>query len=447
MSIAGSILLENRDNDGNIIDDKDTQSFEGLNFKIKLSTIPGSRNSAILIFLKENGDETSIPKFIRGEDVSDTTPTRMVPIPGTQYFLIEHLPFMTIFSLTPSVFGFGIFTHNETNSFDTTPRIWLYEKYFDGIVVIRIANVNPNDGELWLRPVLSLHPVNIYALQKSFLLVLYYNASNPDDINTHEEWGCIIDWNGNLYDKVNFSKANIENGTLVPDENLLEGNIPIPFIQNVTAYDSVGTVDEGYSIIMANVSDDDKLAPRSNITASNIFSGISNTGLDKLVHSTSHKTFLHELPTISTGWFESSIPCGDNDYLNFQVNSTSLSINENISTLTNNITITYYETVELSDGNITIYQTEDNQFFADLHLELSKIIPVNIKRLNSNRKTQVDTTVSPNHQILILLNIESSNVASIIDDLNEMITHKRMTSITTKYLDKDFGFKPKCEYI
>ncbi|CAG8575821.1 11199_t:CDS:2, partial [Diversispora eburnea] len=223
----------------------------------------------------------------------------------------------------------------------------------------------------------------------------------------------------------------------------------------------------------------------------------------------------------------------DNGYSNFQVKSTNPSINDNISTSTKNITITYYEPVELSDGNIAIYQidnsgnkiirqfvngikspdfcsisdngltvtikvinstfsnpsskfyvkvdnqceetladkvsgvlrlntegtelyenlnsAEKDQFFTDLHLELSKIIPVNIKRLSSNRKTQVDTTVKPSHQILISLNIESSkeerSVTSIIDDLNEMIKYKSITSIslnpTTKYLDEDFGFQPK----
>ncbi|RHZ82401.1 hypothetical protein Glove_109g261 [Diversispora epigaea] len=752
------------------------------------------------------------------------------------------IAWITIFFLASSVSGLGIFTHNETNSFETRPRIWLHEKYFDGTVVIRIVNRNPsmtiNNIELWLRPVLSLRiihpngtvseididleipefnfritksfddylldPIDIFALQKGFLLVRYFNASNPDDINTYEEWGRIVDWNGNLYDKVNFSKANIENGTWYPTktsivrnvdpekgfikiawrENYVEwqqytiyfnasnpddintyeewgrivdwnGNLydkvnfskaniengtwyptktsivrnvdpekgfikiawrenyvewqqytiddsfnfiklsegNIPFLPNVTAYDAVGTVDEGYSVIMGNSTNsnnDDPLeinaevyvftkgyndkqfgAPKllyqsnlANIKVSNIFSGISSTGIGQTCTLNLTQSFvdfsrnyhvklnflssgsvteiisiplnsLPELPTISVGWYEASIPYGgyifygyfwdanmqnnaygyyynhsaknfiewelsepsvlsnrgifiilpnntllisqmedfnawsfwttdipkfidlNNDYLNFQVNSTIPPINDNISTLTNDITITYYEPVELSDGIISIYQIDNNgnniirqfvngikssdfcslsddgltvtvkvikstfsnpsskfyvkvdsnfvrskaykeslmgiynvwkfntnpseepladtvsgvlrlttegtehyenlnstgkdQFFANLHLELSKIIPVNITRLSSNKKTQVDTTVGSNRQIFISLNIESSkeerSVASIIDDLNEMIKYKSMTSIslnpTTKYLDEDFGFKPK----
>ncbi|CAG8569410.1 695_t:CDS:2 [Diversispora eburnea] len=108
-------------------------------------------------------------------------------------------------------------------------------------------------------------------------------------------------------------------------------------------------------------------------------------------------------------------------------------------------------TIEGTEYYENLNSNGKDQFFADLHLELSRIIPVNIKRLSSNRKTQVDTTVSSSRQILISLNIESSNeersVAFIVDDLNDMIVHRNMTSIsllpTTKYLDENFGFKPK----
>ncbi|CAG8597066.1 1189_t:CDS:2, partial [Diversispora eburnea] len=248
----------------------------------------------------------------------------------------------------------------------------------------------------------------------------------------------------------------------------------------------------------------------------------------------------------------------DNVYSNFQVKSTSPSINATIPTSTDrsNITITYYEPVERFYGNISIYQIDKNgntiirqfvngvnsfcsisdngltvtvnvlkstfsnpnsqfyikvdndfvrskayreslrgiydniwkfntssreetfadkiygvlrltkegteyyenlnstgkdKFFTDLRLELSEIIPVNIKRLSSNgEKTQVDTTINSGRKILISLNIESSkeerSADSILNDLNDMITYKNMTSIdlfpTTKYLDGDFGFKP-----
>ncbi|RHZ82560.1 hypothetical protein Glove_109g37 [Diversispora epigaea] len=674
---------------------------------------------------------------------------------GHQVFILE----------TSSVSGLGIFTHNETKSFEAKPRIWKYLTYFDGTVVIRIINVDPNkislDPELWVRPMLSLRiiypngtvseidkyleipefnwhitmsfdgyrldPINIFVLQKGFLLVRYFNAPNSDDITTYEEWGRVIDFNGNLYSR--FWGAYIENGTWYPsaativtnvdpekgfirivgrnvtyiewqqyttdDEfnfiKLYEGNITLP--QNGSSiFNVVGTVDDGYSIIMGNSTDSinsDNLleisatvyaltkgyhdkqfgAPKllyqtnlPNVTISRIFYGISSTGIGQVCTLTVTQnnvdyyvklnflssgsiteiiplSNLPELPSNSTtGWLVDSIPYGGyvfycyflnannqtnayvyyfneyakkfiewdgpepsvlnvkgiliilpnntmlisqiedynawsflttdipifaenskNDYLNFQVKSTSPSINENISTSANNIKITYNDPVELNDGNISIYQidnsgnyiirqfvngikssdfcsisdngltvtvnvikstfnipsskffvkvdsnfvrnqaykeslmgiynvwkfntnsseetfadtisgvlrlttegteyyenlnsTEKSNFFFYLQIELSKIIPVDIKRLSSNEKTQIDTTVSSSRQILVSLNIhiesskEEKSVASIVDDLNEMIKYKSMTSIslnpTTKYLDEAFGFEPK----
>ncbi|CAG8599360.1 555_t:CDS:2, partial [Diversispora eburnea] len=669
-----------------------------------------------------------------------------------------------------SVSGFRSFTHNETNPFETSPRIWQYGTYFDGTVVLRIINRDPNKNssttELWIRPVLSLriiypngtvseidieleipefnwHPliddyiqdtINIYALHKGYLLVTYFNTSNPDDINTYEEWGRIIDWNGNLYDKVNFSKAYIENGIWYPMatgivtnvdpekgflrifgmnatynewqqytigntfnlNKLSEGNIVLPQNGNYALISIVATVDEGYSLIIGNSTNStdsnnnnpleirtavyaltkgyhDKQfsapkmiyqLPLDNVTITGIFTGTSSTGIGQICALIVTQNFANfsrnyyvkldflssgsiteivplsisvpELPSNSTsGWLLNIIPHGgylffgyfldannqtnnicayyfnevannftiwdygesvvlnrrgafiilpnntilisqieglnawsfnttdipkftdfDHGYSNFQVNYTSPSINANILTSTKNIMITYYEPVELSYGNISIYQIDNSgnhiirqffkginsfcsisddgltvtvkvikstfsnpnsqfyvkvdinfvrnkaykeslmgiyeniwkfntssseetfaetvsgalrltkegteyfenlntagkyQFFTDLSLELSEIIPVNnIKRLSLNGKFQVDTTVSPSRQILISLRIESSkeerSVASIVDDLNVMITYKNMTSIglesTTKYLDENFGFKP-----
>ncbi|CAG8490889.1 4297_t:CDS:2, partial [Diversispora eburnea] len=269
---------------------------------------------------------------------------------------------ITIFSLTSSVSGRGTFTHNETKSFSTSPRIWQYGTYFDGTVVLRIVNKNPNktssSDEVWIRPVLSLRiihpngtvseidkdleipefnwritislgPVNIYALQKGYLLVTYFNTSNPNDINTYEEWGRIIDWNGNLYDKVNFSKAYTENGTWYPSDTTIVTNIDPEkgFIRiagdafnlkklsegNITIFQTdvfnvIATVDEGYSIIIGYSTyssnnnpleiraavyaltkryDDKQFGapkmiyhlPLDNITITDIFAGTSSTGI------------------------------------------------------------------------------------------------------------------------------------------------------------------------
>ncbi|RHZ82446.1 hypothetical protein Glove_109g274 [Diversispora epigaea] len=677
------------------------------------------------------------------------------------------MAWITIFSLTSSVSGLRIFTHNETNPFETKPQVWQYGKYFDGTVVIRIINMIPNKTssttKFWVRPVLSLRiihpngtvseidknlgiqefnwhitkisfddfqdPVSIFSLQKGYLLVTYYNASNPDDINTYEEWGRIIDWNGNLYDEVYFSKAYIENGTwytsatkivtnvdpekgfirisgraityiewqqyTIDDSSnlkrLYKGNITFPQKDgSIIKFSTVPTTEEGYSIILGNSTGsfnssnnspleisaavyvltkgyNDKQfsapkmiyqSPLENIKIDDLFCDLSSTGIGQictlsilqfnltgyfsmnyvkfnflssgsiteiiplrmntpiigasfdnllieiipyggyfycffsgkriygyyfneidsefqewdfqnpsylnarriLIILPNNTILLPQIEDYNTWSFNTSdIPKFtdlDKGYSNFQVNSTSPSINANISTSMKNITITYYEPVELSYGNISIYQIDNSgsniirqfvngvnsfcsisddgltvtvkvikstfsnpnslfyvkvysnfarsqayreplrgiyeniwkfntnpseetfadtvsgvlrltiegteyyenlnttgkdQFFTDLHLELSKIIPVNMTRLRSTRKTQVDTTVSPNHQILISLNIESSkeerSVASIVGDLNDMITYKNMTSIslfsTTKYLDENYGFKPK----
>ncbi|RHZ82310.1 hypothetical protein Glove_109g321 [Diversispora epigaea] len=643
--------------------------------------------------------------------------------------------------------------------------MWQYGKYFDGTVVIRIVNRNHKVAssryELWTRPMLSLRiihpngtvseidkglkiqkfnwhitsssggyldPINIYALQKGYLLITYFNASNTDDITTYEEWGRIIDWNGTLYNEVFFGKAYIVDGIWYPSATAIVTNVDpkkgfirisgmnvtyiewqqytiddsfnlttlsegnITFQKNGTSvFNTIATVDEGYSIIIGvstnstNSSNNNPLEIRAavysvtkryddkqfgepkmiyqlnlnNITITSIVSGISSTGIGQVCILTIARNnvdyyvklnFLSsgsiteiiplninvpELPpNATTGWSIESIPYGgyvfygyffkktktnvlvyyfneitnnftiwdysgseivnlqgiliilpnntilvskpsqnnswsfnttdipkftdlENDYSNFQVKSTSPSINTNISTSTKNITITYYEPVELSYGNISIYQIDNSDnniireffmgvnsfcsisddeltvtvnviqstfsnpnsqfyvkvdnnfvrskaykesimgindniwkfntssidetfaetvsgvlrltaegteyyeknlnstgkdnFFSVLKTELSEIIPVNITRLSSNGKTQIDTTVSQSRQILISLNIESSkeerSVTYIVDDLNDMIIYKNMTSIglfpTTKYLDGDFGFKPK----
>ncbi|CAG8457896.1 6808_t:CDS:10 [Diversispora eburnea] len=96
-------------------------------------------------------------------------------------------------------------------------------------------------------------------------------------------------------------------------------------------------------------------------------------------------------------------------------------------------------------------KTGQENFFHDLQTELSEILPVDSKRLNSNQKIQVDSSISPDHPIFISLTIQSSteerSVQSIIDDLNDMIKYKSITSIglssTTSYLDEDYGFVPK----
>ncbi|RHZ82481.1 hypothetical protein Glove_109g167 [Diversispora epigaea] len=44
------------------------------------------------------------------------------------------------------------------------------------------------DGDYLNQSPTGYDPVNIFALQKGFLFFRYSSASNPDDINTYEEW-------------------------------------------------------------------------------------------------------------------------------------------------------------------------------------------------------------------------------------------------------------------
>jgi hypothetical protein len=103
----------------------------------------------------------------------------------------------------------------------------------------------------------------------------------------------------------------------------------------------------------------------------------------------------------------------------------------------------------------SLNSTEQDNFFSDLTSELSKILSIDPKRISSNMKTQVDNTISPDRQIFICIDIQSSkterSVKYIIEDLKDMIENKQITSIglfpTTKYIDEDFGFEPRREYI
>lgn len=144
---------------------------------------------------------------------------------------------MAIFSIVPSIFGLEIFKHNETKSFPTKPQIWSFATYADGTLIIRIVYRHPNvtstSNTVTFYPHLSLRiihpnetvtemdidlgiqdfnwnvqqrtigdyldPVTIYPLKKGYVLVKYLNASDPSNYSTYNEWGCIIDWNGNEY--------------------------------------------------------------------------------------------------------------------------------------------------------------------------------------------------------------------------------------------------------
>jgi hypothetical protein len=95
MSIAGAVYLEKRKKEcGHIMEDEDIQVYDELGFKIKLETIPGSRNNARMIFLDLDDKKIPKPKLVSGEDISDPLidPIPMVLFPDTNnVFLLEHL--------------------------------------------------------------------------------------------------------------------------------------------------------------------------------------------------------------------------------------------------------------------------------------------------------------------------------------------------------------------
>ena len=92
MSIWGSILIENRNDKGDIINDDDVQEFEGLNFKIKLETLECSLHNSRLIFLNmENEEIETLDNIIITNISSSYNEFQMFPLPSAKYYLIEHL--------------------------------------------------------------------------------------------------------------------------------------------------------------------------------------------------------------------------------------------------------------------------------------------------------------------------------------------------------------------
>lgn len=111
-------------------------------------------------------------------------------------------------------------------------------------------------------------------------------------------------------------------------------------------------------------------------------------------------------------------------------------------------------TVEGTQYYGSLDSAEKHRFFTDLKTEISEIVPVSDELLSSSLRTQVDSSIKPNLQILISFNIQSSkndrNPAAIVDDLNTMIRYKDVSPIglkpTARYLDSEFGYIPSRKY-
>ncbi|CAG8853031.1 38483_t:CDS:1, partial [Gigaspora margarita] len=68
------------------IKDENIQAFENLTFKIKLTTISGSRNSACLSFLNHNNDKIQIPDGIELIDITNINFLKVPAFPEQIFF-------------------------------------------------------------------------------------------------------------------------------------------------------------------------------------------------------------------------------------------------------------------------------------------------------------------------------------------------------------------------
>jgi len=230
-----------------------------------------------------------------------------------------------------------VFTYNEIIPKKTTPRIFNLINYRDdSTLVIRIVYKDPTaapdptkallEEKLSLRilfqngtvnaidldlqipsvnyvltqlPVIgAVDPMRIYSVSRSHILLTYINTTNATDFTTYEDWGVLIDLNGNIISKRKFGDSYIYNGvwdpsrigSVTPNINedkgwlwtnfirntfdlsfkqfrmdsvkneiveLSEGNTPIATDISGAIFRTIATVDEDYAIILANTTKPD----------------------------------------------------------------------------------------------------------------------------------------------------------------------------------------------
>ncbi|CAG8641567.1 15468_t:CDS:2 [Funneliformis mosseae] len=243
-----------------------------------------------------------------------------------------------------------IFAHEETIDYGpkSLPRIWKQNTYDDGTAVVRIIRRNPAiQGpvclieKLFLRIIhldgtvdekdldLGIQPFNYclfqsnnlgvdgqtvefidyYLIRKNQILVTYHNATDINDYYTYEEWGMVIDFDGNVKSRTLFGFAFVAPATqiITPNTNIKlninreKGFLRIATVRNTTnaewqqyrveldgtitkltsgmlefdnfkslTQSTISTVDEGYAIVYAKTSDEgfkpsDPLSPLSQL--------------------------------------------------------------------------------------------------------------------------------------------------------------------------------------
>nr|CAG8451181.1 13626_t:CDS:2 [Entrophospora candida]CAG8485331.1 4221_t:CDS:2 [Entrophospora candida] len=227
-----------------------------------------------------------------------------------------------------------IFTYNEIIPKKSTPRIFDLINYRDdSTLVIRIVYKDPTaapdptkayvEEKLSLRvlfqngtvnaidldlqipsmnyalyqlPIGVISPIKLFSISRTRILVTYINTTNATDVTTYEEWGMVIDLNGNIISKRKFGDSYIYNGvwnpsrigsvtpninenkgwlwtgfirntlgisfkqfTIVTNEivELTEGKTPIASDISGAIFKSIPTVGEDYAIILANTTQPD----------------------------------------------------------------------------------------------------------------------------------------------------------------------------------------------
>ncbi|CAG8683488.1 16657_t:CDS:2, partial [Funneliformis caledonium] len=210
-----------------------------------------------------------------------------------------------------SVEPFTTFVHEESTSYPSLPRVWRNAVYDDGTTVFHIirrdTSIKLHDKVCLIQKLMlrilypngtlteldmelnipsfnfcifsaksrNFDPIKMHALKPGYLLLQYYNATDASRFETWEEWGMVIDWQGQTYEPTFLGLSFIDAITraVVPGENkelikLSGGVITLPIFNGVKV-STIATVDEGYAIVFANSSDivdnADPLLPRGGL--------------------------------------------------------------------------------------------------------------------------------------------------------------------------------------
>ncbi|RIB22337.1 hypothetical protein C2G38_1005919 [Gigaspora rosea] len=84
------------------------------------------------------------------------------------------------------------------------------------------------------------NPIEIFPLQQPFILINYIRTTNSSNLSTYEEWGDIIDWNGNNLSSTLFGPSYID-----PDGRWIPSSIILQNINKTLGFLRFDTVNQG----------------------------------------------------------------------------------------------------------------------------------------------------------------------------------------------------------